>query len=170
MIETKRLFVRRFLTSDLEEFKVLIRDKMSTDMAPYDDQYPTDDASLQNILNYFTQTDEFLAVELKETNALIGYLALNKVDAQTKNLGYCILSSLWNKGYATEAVGELINYAKNVLHTKKLVSGTALINIPSVKLLKRFGFVEVSQGQISFARDENGPIVFIGASYELSLE
>ena len=36
MLKTERLRIRRFHDSDLEDFELLIRDKMSSKYAPYD--------------------------------------------------------------------------------------------------------------------------------------
>lgn len=169
-METERLYLRRFNVNDLCEFVELIKDKMSGQTADYDDQYPTDDESLKTILSYFAQTDEFFAVVLKQFNRLIGYVALNVVDDKTRNLGICLHSSYHKKGYATEAVASVITYAKDVLKLKALVSGTALLNVSTIKLLERFGFTETSRSEASFKTDENGvPIKFVGCSYKLEL-
>lgn len=170
-METKRLFLRHFGTSDEEEFKKLIRDKMSDEYAPYDEQFPTDNDGLAAMLGYFSQSDEFFAVEVKEGSRLIGFIALNRTDDdKVRNLGYCVHTAYRRRGYAGEAALAVIEYARNELGVKKLISGTALINKPSVRLLEKLCFrqTEISSG--SFVNDKDGsPIVFDGASYELIL-
>lgn len=169
-METKNLVIRKFIVEDLDYFKELIRDKMNSEMAIYDDQFPTDDNSLKSIFDYFMTTDEFMGVALKENNTIIGFVSLNRIDDISRNLGYCINSKYQGLGYATEAVGALINYAKYELKLKKLVSGTAKNNIPSVELLKHLNFIETKSSIASFVNDDNGnPIEFIAASYELCL-
>lgn len=169
-IDTKRLKIRRFTIKDLNDFSVLIRDKMSAEYCKYDEQFPTDDASLSGILAYFSGSDEFFAVELKSENKIIGYISLNRADGDARNLGYCIHSAYRGKGCATEAVGAIITYAKNILRLNRLVSGTAEENTPSVRLLERAGFHRTGSEKGSFANDENGtPVIFTGVSFELIL-
>lgn len=169
-IETERLNIRRFSGSDIDGFVLLIRDKMSAEYWEYDDQFPTDIGSLKGILSYFSSTDEFYAVVLKSENKLIGYLTLNRESEGTRNLGYCIHSSYRSNGYGTEAVRAIVAYTRDIQGTKTLVSGTAEINVPSVKLLKGMGFVCTGSGEGSFAKDESGnPIVFKGVSFSLTL-
>ena len=63
----------------------------------------------------------------------------------------------------------MIEYAKSI-KIKKLVSGTALENVPSVKLLKKLNFTETGRETCSFTCDADGkPIYFTGCSYELLL-
>lgn len=169
-METEHTYIRRFAKDDTDAFCELIRDKMNGETAAYDEQFPTDDDSLRGILNYFVQTDEFLAVTLKGENRLIGYISLNKIDENTRNLGFCIHSAYQKKNYATEAVGEVISYVKNVLKVKSIVSGTALCNVAAVKLLKKYNFTETSRSEGSFTNDEKGkPITFVGCAYTLTL-
>ena len=51
-------------------------------------------------------------------------------------------------------VASIIRYAKEDLKLKKLVSGTAAGNIPSVKLLLGSGFKIIKEETSSFAKDE----------------
>lgn len=170
MLETERLTIRRFETQDAENFCELIRDKMSSPVSAYDDQFPTDDKGVKVVFDYFMQEDAFMAVLLKKSNLLIGYIALNDVDNDVRNIGYCLHTAYWGKGYATEAIGAVIEYARDVLCLRKLISGTAVGNATSVKLLEKFNFREVSRRECSFACDKDGnPISFIGCSYELVL-
>lgn len=166
----KRLDLRAFAPEDFDDFAELIRDKMSGKFAAYDDQFPTDDDGLRGVLGYFAASDEFFAIELFSENKVIGFISLNKIDETARNVGFCVHSAYQNMGYATEALADIIRFARDELHLRKLVSGTADVNIPSVKLLEKFGFVKVSASVGSFARSADGkPIEFIGGSYEKRL-
>ncbi len=171
-MQTKNLRIRRFSDSDFDDFAELIRDKMASEYAQYDHQFPTDDDSLKEILNYFSSTDEFYAVVLSKENKVIGFLTLNKCEEQgVRNLGYCISSQYQRRGYGTEAVKEIIRYAKEEMKLHKLISGTAKENIPSVRLLSAVGFKKTGENIDSFDKDENGnPIEFIGYSFEMLLD
>lgn len=171
-MQTENLIVRRFNHDDITDFTELIRDKMSSVYSKYDYQYPVDDISLREILNYFTKSDEFFAVVLKTSAKVIGFLTLNNCgEPRVRNLGYCIHSQYQGKGYGTEAVIELIRYVKEELKLKKLITCTAQENIPSVRLLTSVGFMKTGESSASFVKDEKGnPVEFLGFSYELLLD
>lgn len=169
-METSRLILRRFMAGDFNDFRELIRDKMHSEYAVYDAQYPTDDESLRGILSYFAGSEEFFAVELKPGSKVIGLIALNRIDGETSNLGYCVHGAYQGNGYAGEAVARILEYARNDLKLRRLVSGTAETNTPSVRLLKSAGFVMTGKSVASFTADENGaPIEFTGCSFECIL-
>ena len=169
-METNHLIIRKFISDDFIDFSSLIRDKMASKYAIYDQPFPTDDENLQNILLFFINSDEFFAVALKPEDKVIGFVSLNKVDDKTRNLGYCLHSMVQKKGYATEAVSALIQYAKEDLNLSQLICGTAKENTPSVSLLQKMGFIKTGENIGSFMNDEHGkPIEFIGYTYELKL-
>ncbi len=169
-MQTERLNIRRFTADDIEAFCELIKDKMASPLAAYDDPFPTDDESLRGILGYFCTTDEFFAVELRENARLIGFIALNRVSDGVRNLGFCIHSAFQGRGLAFEAALAAVEFARTELKLNKLVSGTALLNTPSIRLLKRLGFIETERTQASFATDSNGgAITFTACSFELKL-
>ncbi len=166
-METKRLILRRFLKDDFAAFAALIRDKMSSGLSRYDNQFPTDDEGLREVLSYIIGLDGFFAVIVKAEDRLIGFMALHAIDEETRNFGYFIHSRYQGKGYATEAAAPAIAYAKDTLHTRKLMASTAETNIPSVRLLERAGFLRTGRGDASFIKDAQGnPIVFSSLHFE----
>ena len=166
-METQRLIIRKFANSDLEDFIELIQDKMNSEYSIYDIQYPTDVETLKNVLDHFSKTEEYFAVENKKDKKVIGFVCLNFEDENTRNLGYCIHTKYQNNHFASEAVKEIIKYAKNTLKIKKLIAGTAEVNLPSVKLLLNSGFKIVEKKKVSFVNDKSGkPIIFDGILFE----
>ena len=151
---TTNLKIRKFSNADFDDFAELIRDKMASEYAIYDHPFPTDDDTLKKILDYFSSSDEFYAVELTRTNKVIGFLTLNNCEERgVKNLGYCIHTQYQGKGYGTEAVNVIIRYAKEELKIYKLITGTAKNNIPSVRLLSTVGFKKIGENIGSFVKD-----------------
>lgn len=169
-ILTERLEIRAFREGDRAGFAALIRDKMASPFAAYDEQYPVDEQGLRGLFECFLRTDEFFAVSEIASRRLIGYVALNAVEGDTRNLGYCLHSAFQGKGYAAEAARAMIAYAKK-RGVRMLVSGTALENAPSVRLLEKLGFSETDRSVGSFVCGDDGrPILFSGIRYELPLE
>ena len=48
----------------------------------------------------------------------------------------------WNKGVASYSISEMIVLANSKYNLKKLVAGTAIDNIGSIKVLKKNGFLQ----------------------------
>lgn len=62
------------------------------------------------LLNTSRSRENLLAIRLKDSGKLIGILSLFAENANSCEIGYGLGSSYWGKGYATEAVQELIGY------------------------------------------------------------
>ncbi|WP_319003535.1 GNAT family N-acetyltransferase [Bacillus shivajii] len=57
--------------------------------------------------------------------------------SNTIEVGYGIIPSVQNKGYATEAVKEIINWAFSFSNVKKVVAECEYDNIASIKVLEK---------------------------------
>ena len=145
-METERLYIRRYTKEDFPGFCELIRDKMASPYAKYDHTFPTEDAALMEVLNFFAISDEFWALEEKSEHKIIGFVSLNYVDEASRNLGYCLHTHWHGRGYASETARRIIRYAREELGLEKLVTGTAEENLPSVRLLERLGFTRLCEG------------------------
>lgn len=170
IIESERLTIRPFMDNDLDDLTSLIRDKMASEHAYSDTQWPTDDASMPKILDYFKNDEpwNWCAVELKTIGCVIGFVCSGRAgDDTTRGLGYTIHSEYQNKGYATEACRALMGHCQRALGARRFMSGTADQNEPSVKLLHKLGFVKFKSFEGSFAKDSEGnPITFAAGEYE----
>ncbi|MDE5599245.1 MAG: GNAT family N-acetyltransferase [Lachnospiraceae bacterium] len=72
--------------------------------------------------------------------------------------------------YAKECYQALINLFSDK-GIKRLTAGTALKNIPSVRLLNSLGFKQIGTEKVSFYQDEDGnDIYFDGGIFELKME
>jgi len=83
-------------------------------------------------------------IELKETSEVIGGIGLHKVDAfQGKGeVGYWLGVSHHQKGYGSEALEALLDFAFRKLKLRKLEAGVFAGNPSSGKLLEKYGFVQ----------------------------
>jgi len=142
-IETKRLIIRKFIASDINDFEELITNKMNSKYAIYDAQFPTAKENITKVFTFFKESFEFYAVEYKENHKLIGFLSLNNIDndSKCKNLGYCLHSDY-----------HIIMYAIEVLKLERFVFRLAKENISSVRLLSRMGFKIIKKELASFTK------------------
>lgn len=81
------------------------------------------------------------AVELKETQELIGFVGLNIPDFETNfmpavEIGWRLGSQYWGKGYATEAALEALKAGFEQFGLSEIVSFTVPQNIKSQAVMK----------------------------------
>jgi len=167
-ISSDRILLRSFLPNDTAAFTALIRDKMAQSDAIYDERMPTDAETLEKLVTVFAAGDEFFAACL-HSGELIGFIALARTDMpRVRTLAYCIRSDMRGKGYGSESVRAAISLAVK-LDTDRLTAGTAIANIPSMRLLSSLGFNKTDERDAVFAIDENGnPVIHHAAFFECS--
>ncbi len=74
---------------------------------------------------------------------LVGIIGLKDIDYVDfkAHVGYWIGREHWNKGYATEALSLIVEYAKGVLGLKRLYTKVLDFNLPSLRVLMKNGFM-----------------------------
>lgn len=83
----------------------------------------------------------FTVVEL-ESDKIIGSCGYNFLDFDNSKteIGYDLAKTHWGKGYATEAVSALINFAFNSLMINRVEAKVEPENIGSIKVLQKLNF------------------------------
>ena len=96
--------------------------------------------------SYFSGNDDD-RVWLVETQALrqpIGLIFLSRhCDSEQIELSYQFHPDAWGFGYATEAAGRVVVFARYELHIERLVAETQSANAGSRRLLERLGMKEI---------------------------
>jgi [ribosomal protein S5]-alanine N-acetyltransferase len=173
-LETERLILRNFQVNDWQALQVIINQYQTSEFAPYDQQWPTSREEIKGIAEWFASGDCFLAVCLKRTSLLIGFVALNPEAGNGQrdfNIGYIFNSDFHGQGYATEACTAVLSRAFSELQADRVVTGTAAVNLSSCRLLERLGFHKSGEEMASFKTGEDGkPIEFLGYRYTISHE
>ena len=156
-LETDRLVIRNFATDDWQALQEVIVAYQASDLAQYEDPWPTSDEQVKEIAGWFASGDDYLAVCLKETATLLSLVAINRrqeQEAPIHNLGYVFHPGYAGHGYATESCRAAMGYLFDELEIEGILTGTHPDNKPSVALLKRLGLREVGSGEWSLSRDE----------------
>ncbi len=173
-IETARLRIRRFTAGDWEALHEMIVQYQASEYAPYDHAWPTSEEEIRQVTAWFAGGEQYLAVCLKDTERLIGFVCLNPEGegaGAEYNLGYCFNFDYHGRGYATEACRALLDRAFGELGAERVVSGTAAANTPSCRLLRRLGFAKTGESVGSFRNGPDGkPLESLGYSFALSRE
>ncbi len=85
----------------------------------------------------------FWAVIRRTDNEFLGICGIlkQKIDGQVESeIGYRLLDAFWCKGYATEAAKGCIDYAKEKLTKKSVISLIRSVNYPSIRVAEKNGF------------------------------
>ncbi|MBP7403084.1 MAG: GNAT family N-acetyltransferase [Clostridia bacterium] len=172
ILETPRLRLRPFAPGDRAALRRLVREKEAGPESAWDYAWPTDDAGLRNVSEWIERSDAFFAVCLREgpERDPIGFVSITPENAGTVcNLGYFLSPRHRGHGFAFEACAEPLRYAFDVLGADRAAAGTAVANLPSVRLLGRLGFTPSGPDQEgSLRRSPAGePIRFLGRSFTL---
>lgn len=169
-LETVRLSIRNFRAGDWKALQEMIIQYKSSKYAAYDHQWPTSTEKIKEIAEWFASGDSYLAVCLKDQ--LIGLVSLTQgadEGLQEYNLGYVFNFDYHRKGYASEACRAAVDYAFDRLQARRVIAGTAAVNVASCRLLEGLGFRRVGESTCSFKKtDEGNPIEFTGVSFSLS--
>ncbi len=169
-IAAGELTLRRVIAEDWESIKDIWDDQKRSIYARFDRPNDTSpDAVRQRIkkwASYADSTDHlFFAVCLAEQ--LIGYVAFHRREDGYET-GYCFHSDYHGKGYAGKSMTALIQAVHAISPGAVITAGTAIENIPSVRLLKSLGFCQTGTEKVSFYNDPDGtPICFDGGLFEL---
>jgi len=87
--------------------------------------------------------EESFGIFKNEDDTLIGTISLFQIfrgPLQSAFLGYALDKSHNNKGYTTEAVKLIVDYAFRKLHLHRIEAGVMPHNIPSIRVLEKAGF------------------------------
>ena len=83
-------------------------------------------------------------IELKESGEIIGLIDLYNINLKSKKLklGYWVGKAYRRKGYATEAIEKIIEYAFENYEVDEIIATTLISNEASIKLLEKLEFVK----------------------------
>ena len=82
------------------------------------------------------------SVVLKDNNAMIGEMAFWRIDAEhhRAEIGYSFRKDFQRKGYATEALGAVLQYGFDQMKLHSVEGNCGPENAASIALLKKHGF------------------------------
>lgn len=109
--------------------------------------------SLKDVSDFISQTSkeinipgswfQFVIIE-QDSETLIGDIGIHFLDNDTENMqveiGYSLDKNFRGKGYATEALTEIIDYLINHLKKHRIIASIDPKNIDSIRLIERLGF------------------------------
>lgn len=144
-LETPRLRLRTWRDEDLEPLAALCADAEVMRYFPQPLDRDESAALLARIREHFaTHGFGLWALERKDCGALIGFTGLGYTgfDAHftpAVEIGWRLACPHWGQGFASEAARAALACAFTLLELDEVVSFTALINQPSVRVMQAIG-------------------------------
>jgi RimJ/RimL family protein N-acetyltransferase len=142
-IESERLILRRFEDSDLSPFVAYRNDP---EVAKYQAWDSCDEQEARAFIREMKSARAGVpgewfqfAIESKETGALIGDCALrvDEDEPYRAEIGFTLAREYQGRGFASEAVSRLLDYAFDTLGLHRVVAIADCRNAPCVALLER---------------------------------
>ena len=153
-LSSERLIIRDLEINDLENHHKLLSDKtvMFHLQDIQTDSIEESKANLNNAINDQNSKERkyyFFLIENKNTKEFIGeigYTVLNNTPwGKLVHMGYFILKNYWNKGYTSEALRKVVEFAFTENNVYRIHTGCAKDNIYSEKIMIKCGFVKEAE-------------------------
>jgi RimJ/RimL family protein N-acetyltransferase len=130
------------------------------------DDYPTEfSTGVAQALGAERQFGSFL-VHRSADDFVIGEIGAAFIDdAGTLEIGYAVVESQWNQGYATAAVNALVRKAREASDVRRIIAHTPLDRPQSGRVLAKAGFAMVRETDDV---DEEGTVLRV-KEWELAL-
>jgi len=147
IIETERLYLRRFVREDAEMIYRLNSDTDVMRYMPAASRRRVDpDSAAEMVRECIAQYERFSGLGiwptiLKASDEPIGWTCLKPLGDTTEiELGYRYFPQHWGKGFATEISKEVVRYGFEDLGLHRIVGITHPENLASRRVLEKVGF------------------------------
>ena len=144
-IETERLILRPWKESDVDDFFAYASVPGVGEMAGWPHHQSKE--KTQQTIAMFMRDKDVLAIELKESNQVIGSLGIHENDNDHvgpdylgREVGYVLSKEYWGRGLVPEAVRGVIDYCFNTLYYDYLLCGHFTWNHQSRRVIEKCGF------------------------------
>jgi len=146
--ETERLLIRSPLPGDGPEMRAAVRESLDelTPWMPWPKEHRTVEDSEAIVrrarARFLERTDLMLLLFLKDTGTLAGSSGLHRIDWAVPKfeIGYWCRTRFTGRGYVTEAVRGISDFAFDVLGARRLEIRCDSRNLPSARVAERAGF------------------------------
>jgi ribosomal-protein-alanine N-acetyltransferase len=151
---TDRLIIRDPILDDLQTHHELMSDNTVMDYLQ-DIKTNTIEESKNSLLLGIKESETkdrklyFFRIEEKKSNEYVGQIGYtvmqNTPYGKLVQAGYFIRDKYWNKGYITEALKRLIEFAFNEDNVYRIQTGCFKENVASEKVMQKCGFIKEAE-------------------------
>jgi RimJ/RimL family protein N-acetyltransferase len=151
ILRTERLVMRRWQDSDREPFAALNADPYTMRFFPGTLGRAESDVMIDRFEERFeAQGFGLWALEVAHSGQFIGFTGLNPLPGDVPGAGgmeagWRLARPAWHHGYATEAARAALDVAFGRLKMAEIYSMTAVLNEPSLAVMRRLGLTELTR-------------------------
>ncbi len=145
IINTDRLIIRMVRKGDAEDLFELCRRPETSQFSmwsPHESIRETKEYISFRLSQARKNQCTFFVVEQKSTGRVIGTCSYVSIDENYKvaEIGYSILSDVWNNGFGTEVASALTGFAFDRIGVQRVFARVLPENIASARVLEKLGF------------------------------
>ncbi|RKI41075.1 N-acetyltransferase [bacterium D16-51] len=161
VLKTQRLEIRYIESDDWKNLIEIWKDFNQSEYSKYDIPHSLDEAEVREKTKRWAEVSpckEHMFFAVCHQEEMIGYIDFHK-DNDGYECGYCFHGKFHGMGYAKESMRALLEWLSRD-GSKQFAAGTALNNLPSVRLLDSLGFRKIREEKVSFYKDGNGEDIY----------
>lgn len=140
----ERVRLREFRPSDLDAVHAIIGDDRVTWFLSFDSRHRSEAesmlAGMEERARHSPRTEYYLAITPASDDELVGFVRLALGGVHAAKVGYAVAHVHQGKGYATDAVRTVLDYAFGALGLHRVTAAIGPENITSLALAARLGF------------------------------
>ena len=164
-IETEHLSLRLLTENDLDNLEQLNTDPDVRAFFPdgIQNRAQTEKRMLELINNYKEHNLPGFIISEKESNAFLGRCGFSLLENNEVEVGYLLHKNYWGKGYATEALNALLNWAKKNISHQYIIAFAPTQHVASQRVMEKCGMAlyktDIAHGvECKFYKIKNTPI------------
>jgi len=137
--------LREFRSEDGSAAFSIVGDDQVTKFLSFDSRTP---AAAQEMIDSAVEraksrprNEFYLAMTQIHDDALIGFCRLALSGVKAAKLGYAVAADQWGRGYASDAVSSMLNFAFDALSLHRVTAAIGPDNFASQAIVEKLGFV-----------------------------
>lgn len=154
-LESGRLIFRNLINDDAKDLYEMRSDDSVMEFMDTESFKSIKDAEefVSNILKSFEEKNGInWIIEEKTSRKVAGYFGYWRIDKKNcrAECGYALKPGFWGKGYMSETMEIMINFAFNKLQVHSIEGNVNPLNQNSIKVLEKYGFVKEAHFKENF--------------------
>lgn len=156
---TPNLILRKFRIDDAETFYIRVGgNKKVTKYMLWEPHESVEESfqSIRKVLRRYEEGNTYTwAIALKEDDSVIGRIDLLRFDEQDNScsFAYMIGDEYWGKGFGTEALSTVLNFAFDKMNVQIVIADHMSENIASGAVMKKVGMSYIQTHAAKYEKD-----------------
>ncbi|KGP64255.1 acetyltransferase [Legionella norrlandica] len=149
LIKTKHLGIRFLKKDDDNYLKLVEKDPIVKEFFP---EGPLSDKEIKDYINECLVTCKnkhlpCLVIFKLSNNEFVGEAYFDQIETGEIKVGYLLHQKFWNRGYATEMLKALLNWARDHIDTDYIVAYADKHNLASFRVMEKSGMKYYKKGR-----------------------